>query len=308
MKGLGILCSGQGNQHPNMFDKLVGSPAAESAMRSASSVLGLHPIDYLKQLSPQALFSNHPAQLLIGTSQMATWAALREMLPVPNVFAGYSMGELTSYGCTGALGIDEALALMKKRATFMDKSSPRPSGLLAIRGLCREQINHLCRSTSVEIAIVNGPDHFVIGGPEEALIHCENNPLVNKASTIKRLEVTVPSHTSWLSEASRQFESVLKTSSLSSPLQPVLAGVSGSVVRTREQGIIALTQQISNPINWMACMQTAIEMGCNVILELGPGNALTKILQDVFPDTTVRSLEDFRSLKGVAAWVEKQCA
>jgi [acyl-carrier-protein] S-malonyltransferase len=79
------------------------------------------------------------------------------------------------------------------------------------------------------------------------------------------------------------------------------------VVRTREQAITALNQQISNPINWMACMQTAIEMGCSVFLELGPGNALSKMLQDLFPDISVRSMDDFRSLNGVATWVEKQC-
>ncbi len=276
-------------------------------MRSASSVLGCPPVEYLQQLSPQELFCNHPAQLLIGTLQMTTWAAIRERLPAPNVFAGYSMGELVAYGCAGALSISETLALMEKRATLMDKVLLQPSGLLAIRGLNRSEVDSLCSSTGAEIAIINGPDHFVVGGPAEALTRCGHNPLANKATKIKRLQVTVPSHTSWLREASREFERELNTSSLVVTPDPVLAGVSGSVVRTREQAITALNQQISNPINWMACMQTAIEMGCSVFLELGPGNALSKMLQDLFPDITVRSVDDFRSLNGVATWVEKQC-
>ncbi len=307
MKGLGIICPGQGNQHPAMFDKLLHSPVAESAMQSASSLLGCHPVEYLKKLSPQDFFRNQHAQLLIGTLQMATWAALREMLPLPNVFVGYSMGELAAYGCAGALTIDENLALMAKRAMLMDEASPQSSGLLAIRGLNREEIDSLCRSTGVEIAIINSPDHFVIGGPEQALLLCENSPLVKKAITVKRLQVNVPSHTSWLSEASKLFEGELIASGLTAPHCPVLAGINGSVVRTREQAITALYQQISSPINWMTCMQTAMEMGCDVILELGPGNALAKMLQEVFPDMKVRSVEDFRSLEGVATWVEKQC-
>ena len=307
MKGFGILCPGQGNQHPAMFDKLLNCPAAESVMRSASFSFGCHPVEYLQKLEPQDLFSNRPAQLLIGTLQMATWTALREMLPVPNVFAGYSMGELAAYGCAGALGIEETLVLMEKRSMLMDKASPHPSGLLAVRGLGRELVDSLCSSSGSEIAIINNPDHFVVGGPSESLSLCENNPLAAKTTTIKRLQVNVPSHTSWLREASRQFNAELNASSLCAPPCPVLAGVSGAVVRTREQAINALGQQISNPINWLACMQTAVEMGCGVMLELGPGNALTKILQDIFPDIRVRSVEDFRSLEGVAAWVEKQC-
>ena len=307
MKGIGILCPGQGHQHPAMFDKLSSCPVAESVMLTASSVFGCHPCEYLQKLSSQDLFCNQPAQLLIGTLQMVTWAALRERLPLPKVFAGYSMGELSAYGCAGALSIEETLNLMARRATLMDDESPPASGLMAIRGLSREEVDSVCSSTGAKIAIINSPDHFVIGGPEEVLIHCENSPLANKATTIKRLQVKVPSHTSWLCEASRQFEGELNTSSLSAPSQPVLAGVNGSVVRTREQAIAALNQQISNPINWVACMQTAVEMGCTVFLELGPGNALAKILQDIFPDITVRSVEDFRSLEGVATWVEKQC-
>jgi [acyl-carrier-protein] S-malonyltransferase len=307
MTGLGILCPGQGNQHPAMFDKLFDCPAAETVMQSASSVFGCHPVKYLQQLSPQELFCNHPAQLLIGTLQMATWVAIRERLPAPNVFAGYSMGELVAYGCAGALDIDETLVLMETRATLMDKVLLQPSGLLAIRGLNRSEIDSLCNSAGAEIAIINGPDHFVVGGPEEVLTCCENSSLANKATKIKRLQVTVPSHTSWLREASREFERELSASSLVATSDPVLAGVSGSVVRTREQAITALNQQISNPINWMACMQTAIEMGCSVFLELGPGNALSKMLQDLFPDISVRSMDDFRSLNGVATWVEKQC-
>ena len=307
MKGLGILCPGQGNQHPAMFDKLLNCPAAENVMQSAAAVFGCHPVEYLQQLSPSELFFNQPAQLLIATLQMATWEALRAMLPPPNLFAGYSMGELAAYGCAGALSVDETLALMEKRATMMNDASPQPSGLLAIRGLNRSQVDGLCSSSGVEIAIINSPDHFVVGGPEEAVSLCEINPLALKATTIKRLQVAVPSHTSWLRDASRLFEGKLTATSLSAPPYPVLAGVSASVIRTREQAITALYQQISTPINWMACMQTAIEMGCDVILELGPGNALTKMLQEVFPDISVRSVEDFRSLEGVAAWVEKQC-
>jgi [acyl-carrier-protein] S-malonyltransferase len=247
MKGLGILCPGQGNQHPAMFDKLLNCPAAESVMQSATAVFGCHPVEYLQQLSPSELFFNQPAQLLIGTLQMATWGALREMLPSPNLFAGYSMGELAAYGCAGSLSVDETLALMEKRATMMNDASPQPSGLLVIRGLNRSQVDGLCNSSGVEIAIINSPDHFVVGGPEEAVSLCESNPLALKATTIKRLQVAVPSHTSWLRDASRLFEGKLTATSLSAPPYAVLAGVSGSVVRTREQAITALYQQIATP-------------------------------------------------------------
>jgi [acyl-carrier-protein] S-malonyltransferase len=187
----------------------------------------------------------------------------------------------------------------------MDEVSPHPAGLMAVRGLARQEVNALCRATGVEVAIINSPDHFILGGPEEALRDCESSPFTARATTLKRLQVTVPSHTSWLSEASRTFGGELTTSSLHAPDPPVLAGVSGAVVRTREDAILALARQISQPINWLACLQTAIEMGVGVFLELGPGNALSKMLQEIAPDAKVRSTEDFRSLQGIAAWAMK---
>lgn len=307
MKGLGILCPGQGNQHPAMFDLLIGSSAGENAFQTAVPAFGCHPAEYLRSLAAEDLFRNQAAQLLIGTLQMVTWAALRQMLPEPRVIAGYSMGEVAAYGCAGALEMPEILALIARRAAIMDEVSPADAGLLAIRGLTRAEIELLCRFAGVEIAIVNTPDHFVIGGSAEGLVACETHPLAQKAATLKRLQVGVPSHTSGLQEASRRFAAELEASSLKPPWPPVLAGVNGAVVRTREQAIAALAQQISRTINWMACMRTVVEMGCHVVLELGPGNALTRMMKDLYPDVIVRSVEDFRSLQGVASWVEKQC-
>lgn len=306
MSGLGILCPGQGNQHDTMFDILSGHLIAQQVLESAETIFGRHPTDYLQQLSTEQLFANQQAQMLIGLLQLATWEALRDVLPSPIVFAGYSMGEVTAYGCAGAMNLHDTLALIGKRGALMDAASPPSAGLLAVRGLGREQIKMLCGATGLEIAIINGPDHYVLGGPEDALRDIEKHPLSWQATTVKRLPVSVPSHTSWLSHAGHQFSAALESSSIIAPRHPVVAGVNGAMIRTRDGAIQALAEQISQPINWMVCMQSVVEMGCNVILELGPGNALTKMLQEYAPHVTVRSVADFRSLQGVADWMQKQ--
>lgn len=125
MNGLGILCPGQGNQHDAMFDILSDSPVAQQVLESAASIFGRHPTAYLQRLSPAQLFANQQAQLLIGLLQLATWEALRDKLPSPKVFAGYSMGEVAAYGCAGALNLHDTLDLVGKRGVMMDRSSSR---------------------------------------------------------------------------------------------------------------------------------------------------------------------------------------
>ena len=306
MSGFGLLCSGQGKQHRAMFDILVDSREAQAVLQSAVPFFGCHPVEYLQTLTEEELFLNQPAQLLITTLQQATWEALRSRLPAPKVYAGYSLGEVSAYGCAGSLAIDRLLPLIKRRAVIMDAAAPQPSGMLAVRGLLHAEIKTLCTASGVEVAIVNGPDHFVLGGPAESISQCEQHPLAKQATQCTRLQVSVPSHTSWMSSAGALFQKDLESSGLADPRGPVLAGINGSPVRRSDEAIPLLSRQIFTPLNWLACMQTSTEMGCRVMLEMGPGDALKKIMQDQDSRVAVRSVEDFRSLQGIVNWISRQ--
>jgi len=306
MSGFGILCSGQGSQHKAMFDILEDDRDAQGVLQSASSFFGCHPVEYLHCLPEQGLFRNLQAQLLIATLQMAIWTSLRRRLPTPKVFAGYSLGEVVTYGCAGSLTVEKMLGLIQQRAGLMDAAAPQHAGMLAVRGLTRPEIDELCEATGVEVAIINSPDHFVLGGPLSAVLRSEEHPLANRVTKSKRIPVSVPSHTSWMTAAGKSFANELEQAGLTDPLCPVLAGINGTLVRHKKDAIPALSQQIYTPIDWMACMQTSSEMGCSMMLELGPGNALKSIMQDHPGGMVVRSVEDFRSLQGVADWMHKQ--
>ncbi|EWS52519.1 malonate decarboxylase, epsilon subunit [Methylibium sp. T29] len=50
-------------------------------------------------------------------------------------------------------------------------------------------------------------------------------------------------------------------------------------------------------------MRELSESGVRVVLELGPGRSLAKLLAEAQPDIDVRSVADFRSWRGVADWL-----
>ena len=306
MNGYSLLCSGQGNQHRAMFDILGENCDAQAVLNSSSAFFGCHPTEYLNRLSDAELFHNLHAQPLIAVLQMATWAALRNHLPPPKVFAGYSLGEVIAYGCAGSLSTEQLLNLVQRRAVLMDAAAPQDSAMLAVRGLLRAQVEELCNATGVEVAIINGEDHYVLGGTAAAMRRLQQHPLFAQVSQCKRLPVTVPSHTSYLSRAAALFANDLEKAGLAELRSPVLAGTNGSMVRRPAEAIAALTRQISTPINWLACVLAAAETGSRVMLELGPGAALKKIQQEHSPMIAVRAVEDFRSLQGVADWLNRQ--
>ena len=303
---LGILCPGQGGQNPGMLDILKDEPAARAVLEAAGNVLGTDPWRLVAG-PPQELHRNAVAQPLLCAVQVATWVALRTDLPPVRAFAGYSLGELAAYGCADALDVDELLALARQRAEAMDRACPEPSGLLAVRGLRRRQVDELCHAHGVEVAIVNDLDRLVVGGRRAALAAFERAVTVLGAG-ITPLPVSVASHTSLMAPAAETFGRILAASGLLAPTVPILAGIDGTPVHTRDRAVATLTGQVAQTVDWAACVDGLVEMGCTLLLELGPCNGLSRMVRDRRADLPVRSVADFKSLKGVLVWVERHAA
>jgi len=305
VNGLALLCPGQGGQHAAMLEALRGSAPAQALLEEAEPHVpgGLHAA---VERRGDRIFENRVAQPLVCAVTLATWAALRETLPPPRLVAGYSLGELTAHGCAGALPAEEAVRLAAQRATLMDEASAVPSGLLGVRGLPRTRLEALATAAGAEVAIDNGPDHLVLGGRASALPGLAEAALAAGARTAQRLPVGVAAHTSLLAGAVIPFAAALSGSGFARPELPVLSGVAAAPVRSRAEGISALSRQLAQRIAWADCLAAAAELGCNVFLELGPGAALARMAGELLPGVAARSVADFRSLAGAAEWVRRE--
>jgi [acyl-carrier-protein] S-malonyltransferase len=301
---LGILCPGQGAQSPSMFAPLAGQAEAGPALAAVEAALGLRIAD-LPDLAADALQANAVAQPLLCGYQLAAWAVLRPDLPRPRAFAGYSVGELAAHGCAGSLPADAVLDLAAYRARAMDAACPDPCAMAAVRGLTRPDLDALAAAHGVEIAIVNGPDRFVVAGRSGALADLVQAATVMGAG-VTPLPVHVASHTSLMARAAAAFRDRLTAGPIAAPAVPVLAGIDGAPVRTRARAIDTLSAQIAGTIDWAACLRGMREMGCTVLLELGPGADLARMAREQLPDIEARSVAEFRSPSGAAAWVRRQ--
>jgi [acyl-carrier-protein] S-malonyltransferase len=299
----GVLCSGQGGQSPSMFDVLAGEPASTTVLNACEAELG---IDLRALARGAGRFDNRAAQPLICAFQAAAWAGLRERLPAPRAIAGYSIGELGAYACADALGPRGVVALARLRAEAMDAACPRPSGLLAVRGLPRAELEALGSTGGFEIAIVNEFDRIVAGGEAASLQELAADAARLGALTT-RLPVSIAAHTSLMAPARPAFEQALSDAGLRAPRIPVVAGVDGFPVFDRQRAAQTLSRQISETIEWTACMDAMVEMGCKALLELGPGSFLAEMFRERRPEPPARSISEFRTLAGVASWTMRAC-
>ena len=305
---IAILCSGQGTQHAGMFDLVAQAPEAQPILEAVADVLGKEPRQFVQEADAATLFSNRIGQVLCCTQALAAWAIIRPHLPGTTVLAGYSVGELATWGCAGLLEPKEVLRLAIIRAEAMDEAGGSNTGLEAIMGLNRVQVDGLCRPHDAHIAIINGEDFFIVGGRKEALaiMHDEANAMGATGATI--LRVAVASHTPLLSEASRRFGEVLARLHLPkvpSPGVRLLSGVDGDVVFDVREGASKLATQISHTLHWSACLDGCRAAGAETVLELGPGHALAGMARQIFSGTQIRSVDDFRTPAGVVTWLQR---
>ena len=308
MSAVAILCSGQGYQGAGMFDLFADASEASPVFEAAKLVLdGKDPRRLVRDASNDDLHTDKVGQILCCTQAMAAWAVLSAKVPRPLVVAGYSVGELAAWGVAGLLDYDEVLNLAFQRAAAMDKSTTRPSGLVAIRGLTRDKLDPICKAHGAYVAIVNAEDQMLVGGARTALEAIAQDALAAGAEHTTMLPVAVPSHTPLLAEASEEFRQALFNAHLPEQVPPevrLLSGIDGDTVFDVHTGADKLGRQIQQTVDWASCMESCRAAGVTKVVELGPGDALARMMHEVIPDGDVHSLSEFHSLSGFERWME----
>lgn len=303
---LAVLLSGQGAQHPGMFDLTADRPAAASVFAAAERVLGRDPRDLVRAPGTD-LHGNRTGQILCCAAALAGWTVVAAARPARILVAGYSIGDLAAWGCAGRFDAEAILRLAAARAEAMDAAAGDGAGLAGIRGLRLTEIEAIARRYGCHLAIRNADDSAVVGGPRSALDEVCSAARAAGAQRAVILAVHTPSHTPLLREASRRFEDALASESLHRPpprAPRLISGLDGAPVFDARAGLAKLARQISHTIDWDACLTACREYGCDTVLELGPGHALATMARTAMPDARVHAFEEFRSASGVVEWIE----
>jgi [acyl-carrier-protein] S-malonyltransferase len=308
MSGIAILCSGQGYQGADMFDQLGDAPEVGPVFQRARFALdGEDPRELVRRADSDALHTDKIGQVLCCTQAMAAWAALGAKVPRPLVVAGYSVGELAAWGVAGLLDYEGVLDLVVQRAAAMDEATKQPCGLVAIRGLRRAALDPICRMHGAYVAIVNGEDQIVVGGTRKSLGALIHDAQAAGARHTTTLPVAIASHTPLLSGASDRFRQALTSARLPAEIPAdvrLLSGIDGAAVFDVRVGADKLARQVTQTVDWAACMQSCRAAGVAKVVELGPGNALARLMREFMPDGDVHSLSEFHSLSGFEHWVQ----
>lgn len=302
-----LLCSGQAGQSAELLDALLASPELADLRALAGDVLG-EPLErWWRELGSEGLFENGPAQFTIALYQIAAWTRLKPLLPAPAVVAGYSLGEVVAWHVAGALDARTTLQLVRERATLMDRHAPAAGGgLLLWRGrstpAMRAARDRCMQAHGLAIAIQRPDGSLVLGGTLAGIERFLAEPELAGVD-LKRLPVSVPSHTPLLAGAVQPFAERIAGCAFQPIDTGVLAGIDARLQHQREEAVVSLSSQLARTLRWDWCTETLLSLGVSAAIELGPGKDLATQLQ-TGAGIPARALSEFGSPAACADWLQ----
>ncbi|WP_275272273.1 acyltransferase domain-containing protein [Limnobacter sp. P1] len=296
-----ILCPGQGSQTTDMLPRLLAEPLIASHLSALFSGMPFDALAVAK--NPELNSMNSHAQPLIVAVGAAVTQALKAQGIRADLSAGYSIGELTAHVVAGSVRPLDAITLAVQRAQCMDHAAPAAYGMMAVKGIRLEKLQSIAQQHGLAVAIVNDEQHAVLAGPTAVMKSICKAMERELGAHVVHLNVQVPSHTPWLIDATVAYRTALQAAFWNNFECPVLSALDGSPVESRTEAIDCLARQISEPLNWARTLDLAAEMGATVYFEVGPGNTLTRMVRERFPNVKARSLSEFQTLEGALNWL-----
>jgi len=275
-------------------------PSAREAFDTASEVLGYDLLSLCTGGPEEQLKRTEYAQPALLVTGIACWRAARERGLTASFAAGHSLGEYTALVAVGALGLKEAVRLVKRRGELMAQAAAkRPGAMTALLGLTREQVERVCTQAAeagvVQPANFNCPGQIVISGETQAVAEARKLASAEGGKAIP-LPVSGAFHSTLMAEAAEQFARELTSATIFDAGIPVVANVSANYVRAADEIRSALSRQITSPVLWEDSMRRLITDEVSTFIELGPGGKLTGILARIDPAARRLCIEDTASL------------
>ncbi|MBU6468380.1 MAG: acyltransferase domain-containing protein [Betaproteobacteria bacterium] len=296
---LAVVFSGQGAQQMKHYEELSAAMDRQELPESYQSFFSNEAI------TEERLFQNQWAQPVITALQLSRWQRLKTRLNVsPVVVAGYSAGESASYAAAGVWSINEALAVSCVRARLMDEAMAtcNTCAMAYMEFAQRPEIQSAMIEHQVYPAIVLPHGGVIVGGERNNLQVIESL-CATHAVLWRFLPISVPSHTPLLSQVEEPLRQYLSSFTLSSPSYSLLAGGVAAVLSRPDELINAFAYQTCHTLDWQTCLSVIREYRPEVVLEIGPGNALASMIRDHESGVMARSLDEFHSDEAVMDWL-----
>jgi [acyl-carrier-protein] S-malonyltransferase len=225
-----------------------------------------------------------PALLLVECALRSTLPKDLEIVAV----AGHSVGEYAAAVAAQALQPADAMRLVIERGRAM--AAMHEGTMCALIGIDADAATAVCEETqrdTGEIVVVanhNAPGQLVISGSVAGVDAAAKLALTRGARRAIPLNVSGAFHSPLMTAAATAFGAALNAVSIADPHPPVVCNVDARDVHSAGDLRDRLRAQLTSPVRWIDCVHRLVDLGAEMLVEVGPGSVLSGLARRIAPD------------------------
>ena len=307
-----FMFPGQGSQYIGMGkDFYENFPTAKEVFDKASEITGLDVASLCFEENEKINITEY-TQVCMLTVEAALFAVLKEKGITYDLTAGLSLGEYGALIASGAMSMEDAFAVVRKRGIYMQNAVPEGGAMSAVLGLDAATIEDACKEVmdnkemydksdsslpfTVSVANYNNPKQSVITGRKDAVKAAGDILTAKGALKVVELNVSGPFHSALLKGAGEQLAEALKDVELKDIEVPYIANVTAEYVKDKSEIKELLKEQVSSSVKWQQSLELMIKDGVDEFIEIGPGHTLSGFVKKIdrgLKTVNIDTLEDF---------------
>lgn len=239
---------------------------------------------------------------------VSVYALLKEQGITPDLIAGYGIGEYAALHAAGSLSFPDGLYFINKYALALQELfDTQRMAVARIQGISTAEIKSLCVRCSkgsqlVAIASYDAHDTVHIAGTADAVACVKNMVHDTPGLKITDVDPAFGLHSPLADGVVEKIKMYLEKIDFKDLNIPLINNVDGALVKGGQSAQYSIVRQINEPLQFHHVMENFID--CELIVVVGPGTGLVTLVQSLYPDKKVFSINTVADMVAVKNFIQ----